>query len=127
MKAARYALTPPLGSLAAGILWVVLAWRSPTLTHHFAPLVVGLAWGFLQRFADDEVEAETRNVRASSVQAFVGGLTFAVAATLFLVVTDKLQGPGLYGSFPIPAELVLHGLLGAFIGARPWSLALEPS
>ena len=32
-------IRPGLVSVAFAVVWVALAWRTPTSTHHFAPLV----------------------------------------------------------------------------------------
>ncbi len=131
MDSFRTAMFPPLASLAAAGLWLVLAWRSPTLTHHFAPLIAAALWGIIARNPPGAAQPDRseRLTPESSVirSSFVGGFAIAAATTLILLVADKLQGPGLYGNFPVPAELFLHALGGAVIGSRAWTLARNPS
>lgn len=128
MELSRTTLLPPFASFGAAMLWVVLAWRSPTLTHHFAPFIAALAWGFLARRSTTETLTDTDHTqhRALTLQAFVGGLGIAIGATVVLLASNKLLGPGLYGSLPVTAELLIHGLAGAVVGARPWTLARNP-
>lgn len=108
----------PAAALAATGFWLVLAWRTPSSTHHFAPLIAAMLWGFIARSTDDD----GRLSRAGTSWAFGGGLALAVGATIVLALADKLQGPGLYGSLPVVPELLLHSVAGAVIGARPWTL-----
>jgi hypothetical protein len=105
-------------SVTAAVFWVVLAWRTPTSTHHFAPFIVAMLWGFLERSTNDDGNLG----RAATGRAFLGGAGVAIGATALLFVADKLQGPGLYGSLPVIPELVVHSFLGATVGGRPWTL-----
>ncbi|MDH3682613.1 MAG: hypothetical protein OEV40_21980 [Acidimicrobiia bacterium] len=105
MTMARF--VPLLGALVPAALWVALAWRAPTSTHHFAPLVVALAWGFL---------ADPRTPRDSATAA-VGGVAVALLALLVLAVGDRLQGPTLWGSTPSYPELIGAAVLGGVVTA----------
>lgn len=108
---------PVLGSLALAVLWAVLAWRSPTSTHHFAPFVVAAAWGFL---------TDTEGPVAAWWAASAG---FVVAATTVLVLglSDRLDGPTLWGARPSWPELLGFAAIGSAVtlvrarrtGSRP--------
>ena len=122
---AMYSLRSAAGaalSVVAAAFWVALAWRTPTSTHHFAPFIVAMLWGFIERSTSDDGALS----RAATGWAFLGGIALAIGATALLSVADKLQGPGLYGSVPVIPELVVHSILGAIIGGRPWTL-LRPT
>lgn len=96
---------PALASIALAGVWFVLAWRTPTSTHHFAPLVVAAVWGFL---------ADADSVVASRWAAGAG-VAVAVATLLALGVTDRLLGPTLWHSRPSWPELLGFSLLGGVI------------
>ncbi len=98
-------IPPALASLLPAFIWVALAWRSPSSTHHFAPLVVAMAWGFL---------AEPTS-RRDSVRAAVGGVAVAWSTVVVLGLAGRLDGPTLWGSRPSWPELAAFGALGALI------------
>ena len=98
-------VAPALASIGLAVVWFALAWRTPTSTHHFAPLVVAAAWGFV---ADLEAGADAR-------RAAVGGVTVAVATTAALGLADRLLGPTLWHSRPSWPELVGFALLGGIV------------
>lgn len=98
---------PLLGAAVPAVLWIVLAWRAPTSTHHFAPLVVALAWGFL---------ADPRTGREIAV-ASIGGVAVALVALVVLAIGSRLQGPTLWGSTPSAPELIGSAVLGGVITA----------
>lgn len=114
-------LAGPASAVAAAGFWILLAWRTPTSTHHFAPFIVAMLWGFIGRSTGDGGLD-----RPTTVRAFLGGVAIALGALVVLAVTDRLRGPGLYGSLPVIPELVVHGLIGATVGARPWTLLSGP-
>lgn len=89
------------------VLWFILAWRTPTSTHHFAPFVVAAAWGFLN--ASDR--------RSTSWIAAGAGTGVAVFTTVALLVTDRLQGPTLFDSRPSWPELLVLSALGGLLSA----------
>ncbi len=77
-----------------------------------------MLWGFVERSTGDDGGLD----RSATARAFIGGVLFALVVVVVLATVDKLRGPGLYGSLPVVPELVIHGLLGATVGARPWTL-----
>jgi protein-S-isoprenylcysteine O-methyltransferase Ste14 len=83
----------------------VLAWRTPTSTHHFAPLVVAAAWGFL---ADAQGPSASRRAAAA-------GVAVAVITLIVLGVTGHLSGPTLWHSRPSWPELLGFAALGGVI------------
>lgn len=106
-----------LVSIAAALLWTVLAWRTPSSTHHFAPLVAAGAWGYLARY-----ERLPNPTKSDRLVMWLGGFSAAAIAQLVLTVAEKLNGPPLIASIPVPAELLIMAVLGATIGAKPWQL-----
>lgn len=96
---------PALASIALAGVWFVLAWRTPTSTHHFAPLVVAAAWGFL---ADADSAAASR-------WAAGAGVVVAAGTVLALSVSDRLLGPTLWHSRPSWPELLGFAVLGGVI------------
>jgi peptidoglycan/LPS O-acetylase OafA/YrhL len=108
-------------SIAAATLWIVLASRSPTSTHHFSPLVIAGVWGYLTRHDRLPVPAT-----ADRVLMLGGGFFVAVAAQLVLTAADKLKGPPLIAAVPVPVELLIMAGLGAVIGAGGWQLLIGP-
>lgn len=107
----RWALPATL-SIAFAAVWVALAWRTPTSTHHFAPLVAAASWGYL---VDLDGPATSR-------RAALGGVVVALVALLALGLNDRLLGPTLWHSRPSWPELLGFALLGGLItlgrGAR---------
>ena len=84
---ARATVTALLASAAAALVWIVLAWRTPTSTYHFAPIVVALAGPFMVK------QRSLRNT-LSSVLPFVATTTgIAGVAVVVLGLADKLRGP----------------------------------
>ncbi|MGI9597995.1 MAG: hypothetical protein ACR2QK_17660 [Acidimicrobiales bacterium] len=109
-------------SVSAAALWVILAWRSPTSTHHFAPLVIAGVWGFLARHD----EAMPRPSRADRLLMLGGGLAVAATAQVVLTAADKLDGPRLLSAVPVPLELIGMAVVGAVVGSRIWQLFRRP-
>lgn len=99
----------PAVTVGGGVLWLILALRTPTNTFHFAPIIVAAAWPMVAR---GSVASTTR--RAWSLAG--AGTTFALAIGFFLWATDHLQGPALWHVGPALIEVVLFALLGGAIG-----------
>ncbi len=99
------ALRPLISSLALGALWFILAWRSPSSTHHFAPLVIAGAWGFISELGD----------RRATITAAFAGVAVALVALMALAVADRLGGPTLWGARPSWPELTGFAVLGGLI------------
>lgn len=108
-------------SVGAAVLWIVLAWRSPTSTHHFAPLVVAGVWGFLTR--KDNLPAPSRSDRLVMLG---GGLAVAMAAFVLLAASGRLDGPELVAPVPVLVELPLMAVIGAVVGSGAWCLVTNP-
>ena len=98
-------LWPLALSVGLGALWLVLAWRSPTSTHHFAPLVVAGSWGFVSELGD----------RRATISAAVGGVLVALTTLVALALADKLGGPTLWEARPSWPELTGFSLLGGLV------------
>ncbi len=81
----------------------MLAIRSPHLTYHFAPIVVAAAWPIV----------------GQRVVAAIGGVAVALATTIVLGLTDRLQGPDLVGGSAAIGEAVLFAF-AAGAGAALW-------
>jgi len=105
-------IRPTLLSIALAAVWVILAWRTPTSTHHFAPLVAAASWGFLADLSKP----------ANIGRAAFGGVAVAVIALVLLALNDRLLGPTLWHSRPSWPELLGFAVLGGVItlirGAR---------
>lgn len=101
----------PAASAIAALLWIVLAWRSPTSTYHFAPLVVTLAWPWTSRS-----EGGTRTT-ANVWVPIIGGTILSLMAGGVLLVAGRLEGPTLWSESGQSAQVVLEILLVTAIGA----------
>ena len=97
------------GAVAAA--WIVLAWRSPTLTYHFAPLIGG-AVGPLSLRSHGRAEAQLTKMVAGIVLAMMLGVT------LLLEVAGRQEGPNFLESGPAWPEAVLFSLVGVAVGAN---------
>ncbi|MGI9613413.1 MAG: hypothetical protein ACR2QO_10920 [Acidimicrobiales bacterium] len=98
-------LRPAALSVGLGLIWLVLAWRTPTATHHFAPMVVAAAWGFAASIDD----------QAAAWRAAVAGVAVAVLTLAVLGASGHLLGPTLWHSRPSWPELLGFSLLGGVI------------
>jgi len=100
-----FRLRPVLATVVLAAVWFTLAWRSPTSTHHFAPLVVAASWGFL---------ADVQSTAAARVAA-AAGVAVAVVTLGGLAIADRLMGPTLWGSRPSWPELLGFAVLGGIV------------
>ncbi|MEM7284832.1 MAG: hypothetical protein AAF480_00640 [Actinomycetota bacterium] len=105
-------VVPPALSLGAAGLWVGLATSNPTLTYHFAPLIVGLAWPIGHRSMRGRA-----GVRSGAVVAGAA-LAVAVATTLALWAADRMAGPTFLSDGGAVWEALLFSALGAAWGFR---------
>lgn len=92
-------------SLAAAAVWFVLALNNPTLTYHFAPIIVSGAWPVLLP------GRTSRDLWAAGI----GAMGMALIVTLALSLSDSLRGPDLLKGDAATAEMILFSVLGAAI------------
>ncbi|MDW3179821.1 MAG: hypothetical protein R8J94_20690 [Acidimicrobiia bacterium] len=93
------------------LIWIGLAWRSPELNYHFAPLIASVLWPLSLR-------SQGRRATNETMVAAVGSAGFVFATTLALVLFDKLEGPNFLERGPAWPEALLFGVIGAAFGAR---------
>lgn len=113
----RHLLPGAALTVGAALFWVILAMRTPTSTHHFAPLVVAAAWGVVYR---QYVPAPPPVQRAV---VGLGGAAVGLTAFLFLAAIGRLNGPPLIANVPVSTELPGMAIVGGLIGAglhRVW-------
>ena len=93
------------------IAWILLAWRSPTLTYHFAPLIGG---------AVGPLSLRTKGQATGSHGRKVAGLVLAMmlGVTLLLELTGLQEGPNFLESGPAWPEAVLFAIIGVAVGAN---------
>jgi hypothetical protein len=106
------ALGPPAFSIAAAGVWSALALSNPTLTYHFAPLIVAAAWPVTRRTTDGRVERD----RALRLAASAFALT--VLTTLVLWLADAMRGPTFWTEGGAVWESVAFAFVGAAWGVR---------
>lgn len=94
-----------------GLVWIVLAWRSPTLTYHFAPLIGG---------AVGPLSLRTRGQADAAIARATGGMVLAMmlAVTLLLEIADRQEGPNFLEMGPAWPEAVLFAVIGVLVGSR---------
>jgi len=93
------------------LAWIVLAWRSPTLTYHFAPLIGG---------AVGPLSLRTLGRADAQIGRTVGALVLAMmlGVTLILEVAGRQEGPNFLEVGPAWPEAVLFAVLGTAVGVR---------
>ncbi len=91
--------------------WIVLAWRSPHLHYHFAPLVAVLLWPVSLRSQGQ------RNGRDAAIGA-AGAAGLVLATTLVITLADKMNGPNFFDSGPVWPEVIIFVAFGAALGFR---------
>lgn len=100
-------------AVVASVLWFVLADRNPSSTYHFAPAIVAGAWVVVGSLP------EAGLVPRVTIRLAVAGFVLAVAVTIGLEATDRLQGPVFWqegDDAPVVVEHVVFALLGAVGG-----------
>ena len=105
-------VVPPMLSLGAAGLWAGLAANNPSLTYHFAPLIVGLAWPIAHRSMMGRTGSRTGSLLAG------GALTIALSTTIALWAADRMTGPTFVTDGGALWEAVLFSLAGAAWGYR---------
>lgn len=103
-------LAAPLATLAILAVWSVLAYRSPTLTYHFAPLLAAAAWPVLERRSGSVP-------RAQALVAAVGAFAATTATGVALTIADRLEGPALWDRGHALWEVVIFAAV-----ASAWAL-----
>ena len=106
------ALVPPSLSIGAAALWAILAAGNPSLTYHFAPLIVGLAWPIAHRSMLGRAEGRVGIVVAG------GALAVALGTTLALWGADRMNGPTIVSDGGAIWEALLFSVIGAAWGHR---------
>lgn len=105
------ALRAVLLSGVVAVVWMGLAWRSPTLTYHFAPLIGGVV-GPLSLRSQGRADAALTQKVGGIVLAMLGGVT------LLLELAGRQEGPNFLHSGPAWPEAVLFAVVGVAIGVR---------
>ena len=100
-----------LVSGGVGVIWLVLAWRNPSLTYHFAPLI-GAAVGPLSLRTQGQADSSLANKTGGIVLAFMLGIT------LLLELAGRQEGPNFLEMGPAWPEAVLFSAIGVFVGVR---------
>ncbi len=100
-----------LYTVLVGVIWVVLAIRSPAVHYHFAPLFAAAAWPLSLRSQGQRTGRDALIAASGSA-----GLTLVI--TLGLQLAGKLDGPNFAHRGPAWPEAVLFAVLGAAIAAR---------
>ena len=97
-------------SLLVSLVWIALAWRTPTSTFHFAPLIASAVGPYAAKSAAGPL-ALRHAIAASAAAATV----VAIAIT-FLLATDRLNGPTFWSADGAGLEATLFGAVGVLIG-----------
>ncbi len=106
------ALGPPALSVTAAAVWGALALSNPTLTYHFAPLVVAAGWPVAERTARGRVEARRTRTPVA------GSLLLTVLVSLALWLGDAMRGPTFWTETGAIWEAVAFAALGSAWGFR---------
>ena len=100
-----------LVSGGVGVIWLVLAWRNPSLTYHFAPLIGGAIWPLSLR-SQGQASAQDGRIAAA------GALAMMLVVTVILLIGNAMAGPNFLHQGPAWPEAVLFAVVGAAIGMR---------
>lgn len=92
-------------------LWFVLAWRTPTSTFHFAPLIAG---GIGPISVRSYLAAPTRRVVATILGMCAAIVSAAIAG---LAAFDRLRGPTFWSPEGALTEVVLFAGIGFVVAA----------
>lgn len=110
MTLTRTALAVAASTAATG-LWFALAWRSPTSTYHFAPIVGAAVGPYVTRTKFGPTTL-TAAVRVAAL-----GAAITIAAALVLWSQDRMLGPTFWSEDGAVVESLAFALLGAVVGA----------
>jgi len=98
-------------SLGLGLLWMFLAFRSPSTTFHLGPLLVAAAVAMSHRSTGSGPLSNP-----AALGAAVSGLVNALVATGVLAFNDKLEGGSLLPFGDATVEAIVFSLIGAGAG-----------
>jgi hypothetical protein len=97
-------------SLLTSVLWLALAWRSPSSTFHFAPLIVAGVGPYTAKAIAGRQQVTTA-LLISAVS-----LAVVIGAIAVMTIGDRMQGPSFWSEDGAPLEAVLFAAAGAAIG-----------
>ena len=103
----------PLVALGLAVVWAFLAARSPGVTYHFAPMLIGGAWVTIGGLS------EAGSTPRRAVNQTLIGLGLAIITTSILSAKGDLEGTVLWDSSataPVVFENLVFAALGALIG-----------
>ena len=95
-------------SLGLGLLWIFLAFNSPTTTFHLGPPLVAAAVAMSHRSSGSGPLSN-----AAAAGAAVSGLTNALVATAVLAFNDRLEGDSLLPFGDATVESIVFAIAGA--------------
>lgn len=99
-----------IASVVVSALWGFLAWRTPTSTYHFAPLIAAAVGPYVAKAKDGPLSRHP-----SVVITLVSGAV-ALATIAVLALADRLRGPTFWSEGGAATEAVLFTVLGSLIG-----------
>lgn len=108
-KAPRW--QPPLVTIAAALLWALLAARDPATAFPLAPLLVSAAWPLTHRWLSG-----TPLRPGLALGLVASGLAVSLATTAVLARLGMLGGPQLTGGGDAVTETLLVAVIGAALG-----------
>lgn len=97
-------------AIAVSLIWVVLAWRTPTSTFHFAPIIAGAVGPYAAKSTAGSLP------RGRGLQVAAASLAAVTSAIVLLAVADRLQGPTFWSEDGAWIEAAIFALIGAVIG-----------
>ena len=97
-------------SLLTSVVWLTLAWRSPSSTYHFAPLIAAGVGPYAAKSIAGRQQVTTA-LLISAISAAV-----VIAAIVVMAIGDRMQGPSFWSEDGALLEAVLFAAAGAAIG-----------
>ena len=98
-------------SAVVGVVWIVLAWRNPSLTYHFAPLIGAAAWPLSLR-------TQGRRHITDARLGGLGGFGVMTVVTVILLIAGRMDGPNFLHVGPAWPEAILFAVIGAALAVR---------